>query len=90
MPNTLETSPASETLPQNSISIARQAILDNKRDVFGYALFDRSLTSTSHTAASDAAMLFNGLSHADSEELIDRKTSSSIAPMKRWPVAIWN
>ncbi|NMM13133.1 MAG: HDOD domain-containing protein [Rhodoferax sp.] len=73
MSNTPEIDPASETLPQNSIAIARQAILDHNRDVFGYELFDRSLASTTHTAASDAAMLFNVLSHADSEVLIDRK-----------------
>lgn len=44
------------------------------RAVFGYELFDRSLTAAAHTGASDAALLFNVLSHADSEVLIDRKT----------------
>jgi c-di-GMP-related signal transduction protein len=36
-------------------------------------LFDRSLASSAHTAASDAELLFNVLSHADTGALIDRK-----------------
>ena len=38
-------------------SIARQAIVDEKRDVYGYELFDRSVAHNAHTAASDAALL---------------------------------
>ena len=74
MSNTPETESALQTFPQDSTAIARQAILDSDRAVFGYELFDRSQASASHTAASDAALLFNVLSHADSEVLIDRKT----------------
>ncbi|WP_296447461.1 EAL and HDOD domain-containing protein, partial [Rhodoferax sp. UBA5149] len=74
MSNTAETDRTPETLPHAPVAIARQAILDSDRAVFGYELFDRSLTSTSHTASSDAALLFNVLSHADSEALIDHKT----------------
>ncbi len=55
-------------------AIARQAILDRKRAVFGYELFDRSVQSTDHTAASDAQFLFNALSSTDNETLIDKKT----------------
>lgn len=58
----------------NVTAIARQAILDENRAVFGYELFDRSLAASAHTAASDAALLFNVLSHTDHEVLIDRKT----------------
>ncbi len=74
MSNTTETSNPSPALPNVSTAIARQAILDAKRAIFGYELFDRSQAADEHTAASDAAMLFNVLSHADHEALIDRKT----------------
>ncbi len=57
-----------------STSIAHQAILDADGTVFGYELFDRSVTSISHSAASDAALLFNVLSHPDHDGLIDKKT----------------
>ena len=39
--------------------IARQAILNAAREVYGYELFDRSTGVAAHTAASDAALLFN-------------------------------
>ena len=74
MSPTPETDSEPEQVPQNLSAIARQAILDKDRAVFGYELFDRSRTATDHTAASDAAMLFNVLSHADNEVLLDRKT----------------
>ena len=54
--------------------IARQAILDEARTVFGYELFDRSLHSTEHNAASDAQLLFNALSMAENDSLASRKT----------------
>lgn len=74
MSNHSETETLSQTGPSEAGAIARQAILDSNRAVFGYELFDRSRDSHSHTAASDAALLFNVLSHADSEVLVDRKT----------------
>ena len=74
MSNTPETESASHASPEDVTAIARQAILDSDRAVFGYELFDRSRASATHTAASDAALLFNVLSNADSEVLIDRKT----------------
>ncbi|MEY3446913.1 MAG: hypothetical protein RIR45_1668 [Pseudomonadota bacterium] len=49
------------------MSIARQAILDSKSKVIGYELFDRSMESGAHSAASDAQMLFNVLSTSDEE-----------------------
>lgn len=58
----------------NQVVIARQAILDEQRAVFGYELFDRSTAADSHTAASDAALLFNALSYAGSEALVGKKT----------------
>jgi len=65
-----------DNLPESSLmAIARQPILDTKRAVFGYELFDRSVGSSAYTAASDAALLFNLLSNADSEM---RNTSKSI------------
>ena len=54
--------------------IARQAILNEDRAIFGYELFDRSVSRDAHTAASDAQLLFNMLSSADIESLASRKT----------------
>ena len=48
----------------NVAVIARQAIVDANRAVFGYELFDRSTTAKEHTATTDAALLFNALSSA--------------------------
>ena len=53
--------------------IARQAIVDENRAVFGYELFDRSISADKHTAESDAALLFNALSFADTEALVGKK-----------------
>ncbi|WP_026431575.1 EAL and HDOD domain-containing protein [Paracidovorax oryzae] len=58
----------------NLAIIARQAIVDEHRAVFGYELFDRSTASDAHTAASDAALLFNALSYAGTEALVGKKT----------------
>lgn len=55
-------------------AIARQAILDGGRNVIGYELYDRSLGADAHTAASDAELLFNVLSHAEHQALMGRKT----------------
>ncbi len=55
-------------------AIARQAILDEGRNVIGYELYDRSLGAEAHTAASDAELLFNVLSHAEHQALMGRKT----------------
>lgn len=70
--------PAAPALPSgvndDSVSmIGRQAILNDKREVFGYELFDRTTAADSHTAASDAALLFNALSYAGTEALVGRK-----------------
>lgn len=74
MSNTPESDDVHDTIPFDPTSIARQAILDADRAVFGYELFDRSLPANAHTAASDAALLFNVLSHSDTEALLGRKT----------------
>jgi c-di-GMP-related signal transduction protein len=74
MSNTPVTDAASDAPAQAPVAIARQAILDKNRAVFGYELFDRSRNVITHTAASDAALLFNVLSDADCEMLLDRKT----------------
>lgn len=61
------------TEADNPPLIARQAIVDANRAVFGYELFDRSTASNAYTAASDAALLFNALSHAGTEALVGKK-----------------
>ena len=67
-------SPASEPPPHDGAAlIARQAIVDAQRAVFGYELYDRSTEQDTHTAASDAALLFNALSHGDTEALVGTK-----------------
>lgn len=72
-PTTLPPQPPDvQTDTSNEVVIARQAILDANRTVFGYELFDRSTSTGAHTAASDAAMLFNALSYAGSESLVGR------------------
>ena len=53
--------------------IARQAIVNEKREVFGYELFDRSTAAHTHTAASDAALLVNALSYAGADALVGQK-----------------
>jgi EAL and modified HD-GYP domain-containing signal transduction protein len=65
----------SESTPHESGAalIARQAIVDAQRAVFGYELYDRSTALDTHTAASDAALLFNALSHGDTEALVGTK-----------------
>lgn len=65
------TDPSTPTL--DNTAIARQAIVDASGSVFGYELFDRSLTGLPHNAASDAQLLFNVLSHADHGVLIDNR-----------------
>src|SRR3990167_8446785 len=66
-------SPETPTDGGNTALIARQAIVDEHRAVFGYELYDRSTELDSHTAASDAALLFNALSHGDAEALVGKK-----------------
>lgn len=61
-------------ITDDSVSmVGRQAILNERREVFGYELFDRSTAADAHTVASDAAMLFNALSYAGTEALVGRK-----------------
>jgi EAL and modified HD-GYP domain-containing signal transduction protein len=74
MPETTSPSLLTPTPQGGNRVIARQAILDEKRKVFGYELFDRSMQSSEHTAASDAQLLFNALSMAEYDSLASRKT----------------
>ncbi len=69
-------SPAAPAQPDTpgAIAFAHQAILNANRAVIGYELFDRSVASHRHTAASDAQLLFNVLSTVDSESPIGNKT----------------
>lgn len=66
---------AANAAPQTGdhTAIARQAILDQNREVIAYELYDRSKKWTEHNASSDAEMLFNVLSHAELQSLIGRK-----------------
>ncbi len=57
----------------DQVLIARQAIVDEHRAVFGYELFDRSTPSQEYSADSDAALLINALSFADTETLVGNK-----------------
>jgi EAL and modified HD-GYP domain-containing signal transduction protein len=66
--------PLTQSNPSANRAIARQAILDEARTVFGYELFDRSLQTNEHNAASDAQLLFNALSMAENDSLANRKT----------------
>jgi len=66
--------PATPLSPAPTFVFAHQAILDANRAIIGYELFDRSVASHHHTAASDAQMLFNVLSAVDSESPIGNKT----------------
>ena len=62
-----------DTEQDSHVLIARQAIVDENRAVFGYELYDRSTPGQSFTADSDAALLFNALSFADTEALVGKK-----------------
>lgn len=74
MPDTPAPTTTANTRTGSNRAIARQAILDHSRNVFGYELFDRSTTSTEHTASSDAQLLFNALSLAENDSLAANKT----------------
>lgn len=66
--------PSAATFEANNMAvIARQAIVDEYRAVFGYELFDRSTTSHAHTADTDAALLFNALSYSGMKALVGKK-----------------
>ena len=81
-----EMNPHATNMPSSAAGrIARQAILNADRAVVAYELFDRSVASDAHTSASDAQLLFNMLSSADTEALQGKKmlfvncTHSSLA-----------
>lgn len=75
MSSTLDPSTVITKNPEtdNLVPIARQAIVDEDRAVFGYELFDRSTSNSAYSAASDAALLFNALSYAGAESLVGKK-----------------
>ena len=76
MSSTSEENTSTPLLPEDdgtTALIARQAIVDEHRAVFGYELYDRSTALDSHTAASDAALLFNALSYGGAEALVGQK-----------------
>lgn len=60
---------ASPPSSRAELAIAHQAIVDQRRRVFGYELFDRSVGVHQHTARTDAQMLFNALSSGSENTL---------------------
>jgi c-di-GMP-related signal transduction protein len=60
--------------PISDIAFARQAIVDDEGKVFAYALVDRSRSADERTTDSDAQMLFNVLTHAETGVLIEKHT----------------
>lgn len=73
----MSASEPSNTVPEPAgphIAIARQAILNHERAIFGYELFDRSVQADQHTGATDAQMLFNLLSSSDTESIASSRT----------------
>lgn len=74
MPAAIATATGTSAPQTTDISIARQAILDESKAVYGYQLFDRSVLSNQHTAVTDEQLLFNVLSLIDHEALAGNKT----------------
>ncbi len=65
-------SPASgKALPTPNL-IARQPIVDGKRAIVAYELFDRSTAQDAHDAASDISLIFNAMNHAGDELALGR------------------
>lgn len=65
--------PDSHSLATHALSIARQAIVDQHRAVFGYELFEHACADDP-SAPTDAAQLFNVLSLVDTVALLGKKT----------------
>lgn len=66
--------PVLRAVPEVAPLIARQAIVDSDHAVVGYELFNRARAAGNHTASSDAALLFNALSHAGTDGPLGSKT----------------
>jgi EAL and modified HD-GYP domain-containing signal transduction protein len=66
--------PAAATTAGNFVLIARQPIVDARREVVAYELFDRSTAIDAHTPASDIALIFNAMTHTGSESLVGKLT----------------
>ena len=57
----------------NLAVIARQAIVNEHRAIFGYELFDRSTVARTDDGHADAVLLFNALSYVGTESLVGQK-----------------
>jgi EAL and modified HD-GYP domain-containing signal transduction protein len=68
-----QTSTPAGQISTTSLAIARQAILDESREIFGYELFDRSIVSNEHSASSDAQMMFSVLSLGNEDAVSSKK-----------------
>jgi c-di-GMP-related signal transduction protein len=70
----MPTTTASPHPASTELNIARQAILDETRKVYGYELFDLAAISSQHTPVTDSQLLFNVLSLVDHSALAGKKT----------------
>lgn len=62
------------THDNDSVLIARQPIVDHRRAVFGYELFDRSHVGAAHMPAHDIALLFSALADSSGAALVGQFT----------------
>lgn len=73
-PSIVPTPALPEGVKDDSVTfIRRQAILNEVGEIYGYELFNGNVVVGAHTAASDAALLFNALSYVGSESLVGEK-----------------
>ncbi len=68
------TPPTLATPPQAVSLIARQAIVDARRTVAAYELFDRSTQTHAHDTGSDIALLFNAMADTSNALGVQTKT----------------
>lgn len=73
-PSEIASSSANDNPVELTTALARQSILDEKGDAFGYELFNRSTQDQHHDAQTDATVLFRVLSNAGADALFGRKT----------------
>lgn len=69
MQHTVSTAPVAPKVPMQSL-IARQPIVDAKRNVVAYELFDRSTTHNAYNVQSDIFLSFSAMNHLGNEMLV--------------------
>lgn len=71
----MSTPPSTDGAPLQSFSlIARQAIVDARRSIVAYELFDRSTNKHAHDAGSDISLLFNAMADTSNALGVQTKT----------------